>query len=567
MRIRTVALLPALASIVLATIATPVHAVSQVVFTVNAVNDSGDAAIDGLCETTLAGQCTLRAAMTEARVSSVPVLINFAIPGAGVHTITPGINLPPIDNQNAPLTIDGSTQPGSTLNTDPFAMNTVFGIEIRGQGGSTFNGFTVTSPNNVFRGFDLHGFRKQLYFSGPNSHHNVIAGVVIGLSPDGAYDSHHTLNPGSSCVELISGAHDNHIGLPGEANRNVVSGCDQKGIALYNIGTKNNWIQNNIVGLDPTGTQRRGTISHGVDINTGATFTMVGGLGFQERNVISGNFQSGVEISHNATTNYNSVVGNSIGTDLSGTTFSAATVNSQIGVRLEGNANCNNAVCPVDEGFETVTDNVIVNSTLAGLYIDKGVHDSLIARNLIGVLPDGSAAPNVGYGVRIEAGSNRITLSDNRIAFNGKGIQIAATGAQPANLTPSPTNGIQLLGNLIYGNGSLQIDIAPWGAANDATRGNAFVNDDIRIPKLNNATTTSITVATCAGCAVELFLATSASGYGGAIGSIATGTANSNGLVVIAIPLSTFARPVTAIATNPAAGSSEYAKNVIIPGG
>ncbi len=537
----------------------------SVTFVVNTTGDSDDAAPNGICQTQNAGECTLRAALTEARVSTLPIEIDFAIAGSGVHTISVSTPLPSIDNVNAPVVVDGMTQPGSVPNVDPLAMTATFGIEIAGPGGSTINGLTIASPSNVIRGVDVHGFRKQMYLTGPNAANNTIVGDIVGLTPTGEFDANFALNPGSSCVELIKGAHGNHIGVPGDANRNVVSGCDQKGIALYNPGTANNWIQNNIIGLDPTGTQRRGTKSHGVDINSWSTSTTVGGLGWEERNVISGNNQSGVEISHGAGTEYHAVIGNFIGTDLSGTTFSPATVNGQIGVRLEGKPSCA-GVCTADEGFETVTDNIIVNSTLAGVYVDKGVHDSLIARNLIGVLPDGTAAPNVRFGVRIEAGATRITVANNRIAFNGHGVQIAATGAMPANSTESPTRSIELTGNLIYSNGGgLPIDLAPWGVANDVGHGDANVNDDMRVPVLSMATSNSVQVTTCSGCTVELFEATATGSYGGAIALLGSATADAAGTVVMSFPTASVTRKATSVAINAQRSSSEFARNVTVP--
>ena len=86
----------------------------------------------------------------------------------------------------------------------------------------------------------------------------TIVGNMIGLTPSGAFDPHHQYVTGSSCVEIGGGAHDNVVGTPGNANRNTIGGCSHHGIATYNYPTNDNTIQNNIIGLDPTGTQRRG---------------------------------------------------------------------------------------------------------------------------------------------------------------------------------------------------------------------------------------------------------------------------------------------------------------------
>jgi hypothetical protein len=55
--------------------------------------------------------------------------INFAIPGAGVHTIRPLTDLPTMAH---PVFIDGYSQPGSSLNTKAVGEDAVLNIEIDG---------------------------------------------------------------------------------------------------------------------------------------------------------------------------------------------------------------------------------------------------------------------------------------------------------------------------------------------------------------------------------------------------------------------------------------------------
>jgi hypothetical protein len=67
--------------------------------------------------------------------------IEFAIPGAGVHTIQPGTPLPPLA---VPMTIDGTTQPGASPNTRTASDDAVLLIEIDGTAaGSGSVGLTV----------------------------------------------------------------------------------------------------------------------------------------------------------------------------------------------------------------------------------------------------------------------------------------------------------------------------------------------------------------------------------------------------------------------------------------
>jgi hypothetical protein len=68
-----------------------------------------------------AGAGSLRQAILDANVAADADTIQFNIPGAGVHTITPLTDFPMI---TGPVTIDGYTQPGSSANTNGPAFPT-----------------------------------------------------------------------------------------------------------------------------------------------------------------------------------------------------------------------------------------------------------------------------------------------------------------------------------------------------------------------------------------------------------------------------------------------------------
>ena len=94
-------------------------------------------------------------------------------------------------------------------------------------------------------------------------------------------------------VLLVDRASNNQIGSPALADRNVISGNGGRGVALFDLDTNDNVIRNNLVGLNPSSTAALANRGHGIDINTGAKRTIVGGLGPNERNVLSGNSGSG----------------------------------------------------------------------------------------------------------------------------------------------------------------------------------------------------------------------------------------------------------------------------------
>ncbi len=539
-------------------------------YTVNSTADGGDAKADGICQTSTAGQCTLRAALTEANRATTPVSIAFNIAGTGIHTITPSTRLPALNNPNG-ITIDGFTQPGSSPNTDPLADNAVYGIELKGTGGTGVDGLFVLNANNVIRGLNMHAFNRAIWIYGTDATNNLVEGNMLGLTPTGALDPTYALVNSSTCVIVQQGASYAQIGAPGVANRNVVSGCNHQNIATYDYPTNHVTIQNNIAGLDPTGTQRRGAKSHGIDINTGTQYTLIGGTDPGDRNVSSGNFQEGVEISHNPLTQHNSVIGNFLGTDLTGNNAFPYTQNGQWGMHLEGNPTCNNAPCDLDQGYATVTNNVIVNAQRGGVLVDKGVHDSTISDNKIGLTADGTAAGNKLFGVNIEAGSVRITVQHNEVANNDNGVQIESDGVEPANSASSLTNQNTITQNSIHDNGSngiasLGIDLAPFGQVNTGANADPNVNDAILAPTLSSATPTSIAATTCGSCVVEVFLATQAAGsFGSGVTYLANGTADAGGHVTITLPAAAKGNPVTATATNPNGSTSEFSKNVQVP--
>jgi hypothetical protein len=75
------------------------------------------------------GAGSLRQAITDANAHGGADVINFAIPGGGLHTISPASALPVITDA---VTIDGTTQSGSSVNTNAFGqgLNTILTVEI-----------------------------------------------------------------------------------------------------------------------------------------------------------------------------------------------------------------------------------------------------------------------------------------------------------------------------------------------------------------------------------------------------------------------------------------------------
>ncbi len=547
---------------------------SAATFVVNSNTDAGDARGDGVCATS-GGVCTLRAALQEANRAGTAATIDFNIAGSGIHTIHATSTFPTFTNPNG-ITIDGFSQPGSRANTDPYAVNAVYGIEIVGNGPHTFNGFTISSSNNVFKGFVMHGFVKEMFFNGTTANNNQVLGNVIGLQPDGSFDPGYGYAVASSCIVFEGGASHNQFGAPGVANRNVISGCNHIGITSYNWGTKYDNVQNNIIGLDPTGTQNRKSLGHGVDVNEGVQYEMVGGTDAGDGNVLSGNRDEGVEISHNPLTEHNSVVDNLIGTDPTGNAAPAYAHDGKWGVHLEGFPDCNltaDKKCPEDAGTNFVSGNVVVGTGHGGIFVDKGVHDSVIQNNLVGILPNGQPAGNVLYGIHLEAGSVRNTIGPgNIVAYNDSGVSLRPDDLSPPDSVPTKTSGNKITQNSIYSNSvngtaALGIDLTPQGKVNTAENADPNVNDGMIAPTLSNASPSSVDAVTCSGCTVEVFLADQAQG---SVGSgktyLSSGVADGAGLAHIALPAGSGGQVITGTSTNANNSTSEFSRNIKVPG-
>jgi hypothetical protein len=141
-------------------------------FTVNSTGDENDldfpdGAFDGssantcdVTSTTFGNQCTLRAAIQQANVTTCADTIAFSISGNGPHTISPTSVLPTITGE---VTIDGYTQGDSTTgtaaddaveNTIPLTesgSNAVLKIELNGTNagtGSDKDGLTIACCPN-----------------------------------------------------------------------------------------------------------------------------------------------------------------------------------------------------------------------------------------------------------------------------------------------------------------------------------------------------------------------------------------------------------------------------------
>lgn len=531
-------------------------------WTVNTAIDSNDVNIgDGVCQAsvTTAGKCTLRAAIQEANAHAGPDTIAFNIPGGGVQSIQLKATLPALSDASGPTFVDGYTQPGAAPNSDPAISNAALAVQVVGTGPTTYDAIPITSAGNTVRGIAFYNLRRSIFLYGSGAGNNVIVGNFIGTNAAGTFAASSTqLN--ANGVDLTQGAANTRIGGSSPAERNVISGNSRHGISTYNEGTDHTLIIGNIIGLSPAGDRRLANLAQGVDINADSSFNQVGGASAAERNVISGNALSGVEISHGTLTTGSQIIGNYIGTGADGGAgANAYAYNAEWGVHMEDGVNNNVAA-----------NNVIGNSRLGGIKVES--YDTIantIANNRIGVGADGGAIPNSRFGVQVAFHASRVTIGPgNIITNNPEGVQITGADVDYNTMTQNA-----IYGNLDSTGNGRGIDLDPlnpsFSNANDAGDTDNGSNEQLNYPLLTGATPYQVTGSACADavvpkpCTVEVFLADRGAGTNGQARAF-LGSAQTNPDGSFAVVLSTTANVgdyVTATATDAQGNTSEFSAN------
>ena len=230
-------------------------------------------------------------------------------------------------------------------------------------------------------------------------------------------------------------------------------------------------IAGNYIGTNINGTVAIANGAHGVMLARGAHHNRIG-MAFSypvntlERNLISGNTESGVRIKENGSDG-NQVVGNYIGTDASGNTA----LGNQYGVKVEDRA----AFTQIG-GVSPQLGNLISGNTMDGIAIGTLCDTTTIGSNIIGLNAlQTTALGNGSHGIYLSGGAFNSNIYQNTIAENGgAGIFMSET-AGSGNAHSS---------NFIYKNDGLGIDLAPAGVnLNDPGDADSGPNDRMNYPE------------------------------------------------------------------------------------
>lgn len=408
-----------------------------------------------------------------------------------------------------------------------------------------------------------------------NGSHNRIQGLqIINFPGDG--------------IRLANDAQYNTV-----AN-NVIGNNSGSGIVIDGTNTMSNTITGNLIGLDPTGSYAMGNAT-GVSLVGDTKYNVVGGTTPAERNIISGNKGQDIADGVNLLGAYNTVIGNYIGTNISGT---ASVPNTGAGLTLSGSHNTIGGAAPgagnlisgnphgisvINAQYGSILGNHIgtdvsgtaVISNQIGINIWTDVHDIMIGGAAAGegnlISGNGGAGISLSYATNITISGNIIGLDVNGTAVlpNGEAGIAIGDGAQQNLIGGAST----AAGNLISGNGWDGVRIV--GAAtlsNTVSHNSIYANGGLGIELVNGGNgepaeptidTADASVGTasgmaCANCIVELFSDDVDEGRW------FEGRTTANGSGVWSLDKgSTFTGPeITATATDTAGNTSEFVQFV-----
>jgi hypothetical protein len=416
------------------------------------------------------GAGSLRDAINSANLNGIAVTIRFRIRPGGAQTIQVGSGgngaLPAT---GVPVVIDGTTQSGCAGHPCIILDGT--------SAGAGANGLQISGGSSTVRGLVIVNFGD----SGINLNTaggNHVEGNFIGMDASGKT----SLGNGFAGIDIWNSP-NNVIGGTTPAARNLLSGNQAYGVHLGGQGSTGNVVEGNYIGTDNSGTISRPNYD-GVEIEAGASNNTIGGTTAVACNLISGNAFGGVFIEDSSTTG-NVVVGNYVGTDVTG----RLALGNTIGVYIERGAS-NNTV----GGTKASARNIISGNVGEGVYIQSSITTgNVIEGNYIGTTRNGNGAlGNGAAGVDVVANDNTIggmaKAAGNRIAFNHAGILVGSDAADPSK-------GNAVRGNSIFSNIMLGIDLGADGVTlDDAGDGDAGPNNLQNFPVLTSARSGSSTI-------------------------------------------------------------------------
>ncbi|MBD1825906.1 right-handed parallel beta-helix repeat-containing protein [Microcoleus vaginatus GB1-A2] len=295
--------------------------------------------------------------------------------------------------------------------------------------------------NNLISGSDNLNRGLGIEISGIAARNNQVIGNRIGTDVTGTVAI--ALAIANTSGISISNAPENLI------QDNLISGNagNGSGIGISGPTASQNRVVGNLIGTDITGNVALGNSIYGISIGS-ASNNIIGGTTPQERNIISGSQTAGIAFleapGSTAVPATNRVVGNYIGTNISGT----AALGNLIGIYIES------AESNIIGGTTAQEGNLISGNQIAVSLVSNLATGNRVIGNYIGTQADGSSPlPNTYSVIARDTGVN------NRIGGTaaGEGNTIAFSGSNGIQVTGG--NGLAILGNSIFSNNGLGLDL------------------------------------------------------------------------------------------------------------
>lgn len=468
------------------------------------------------------GAGSLRYALQMSMTAAGPHTISFNIPTTdagynatkGVWVISPATVFPMV-MQNY-VTIDGTTQSANVGNTN------ANGPEIVIDGGYTLDyGLRVfNAAGAVVKGLNIRGFTKGIQFY--NSPNCKVTGCYIGVNETASDTVSNDIG-----LEFIAGSHKALIGGNSATDRNIISGNRHIGIRLLDVDSCT--VSGNLIGTDRTGTRALPNYD-GMSMEGVVRYCVIGGTTAAERNIISGNTDYGLPLFGVGATG-NVVIGNYIGTDISGThplgntygvlfddgsfgnrvggasaaerniisgnvgygvffynngTHDNRLINNYIGTDYSGNSAVANTAGIIIDGisYKNIIDgNIISGNVQVGVGINiTGSDSNVLVRNKIGVSASDTPLPNGMDGIRISQGPKQTVIGGS----SAEGNVIANNGGCGVYITNDNCKQNLISCNSFYNNGGLAIDLfSPGVNSNDVGDSDDGANGKLNFPVIS----------------------------------------------------------------------------------
>jgi VCBS repeat-containing protein len=455
---------------------------------------------------------------------------------------------------------------GTTAAGDKPAGNRRDGILIENGSGNRI-GLAEDQPNAGQSNLISGNGRNGVYIEGASAGLNVVQGNFIGTDPTGAQQASKKLGNDGNGVLIEDGPAVDANGRGGAQNQiggsrsetisrgNLISNNKNDGIQIS--GSGGNFVQGNLIGTDKAGNQELGNVGVGVRIKSGVrTGTLnspsinnvVGGRQGTTGNVISGNKGLAAIVIEQGSgglatdTKQNKVIGNLIGTTLSGSAVVAEKTPEGAGVIIRNSAG--NTIGGDSLAGDAFAERNVISGNFNGVVIHgQGATGNRISGNLIGTDSSGKNAViistdklpfgNVEDGVLIENnGPTGNVIRQNVVAANGGNGVFFKSGkgnTVSQNLIGLPLGGSRT--NTKLGNGLNGVAFKPGAVENtviesqiafsqgkksqeggagirdeNAPHGNTFRNNEIfrnnnlgiDVAPVNKTTTVSVPVLTSA---------------------------------------------------------------------